>query len=316
MRPAVAARSRVLLKPEGAGQNLTALSVAPDGTFVAATNALGELAIVPLDGGSPRRLSLTDDFMPATAVGPGRHLVAAGSGAILRKQGLVRVWDPATGDGRLLDAGDSAPVRWLRFESEEVLLVANGPRLRRWSLAGASPRILDEVDFSRQGPGGELQIEDLTPDGREALLSGQGRLWIEDLAARATREVVWNGAQRGWVSFDPSGRLVVSTDGLGAVRVGSARGGEPHLLLRQRGEGPVVVSPDGQRIASGGKDGTIRLWPMPDLSKPPLHTLPHGELLAKLRSLTNLRAVRESASPTGWKIEVGPFPGWNEVPTW
>jgi hypothetical protein len=39
-------------------------------------------------------------------------------------------------------------------------------------------------------------------------------------------------------------------------------------------------------------------------------------LLAKLRSLTNLRAVRDPSSDTGWKVEVGPFPGWAEVPEW
>ena len=60
----------------------------------------------------------------------------------------------------------------------------------------------------------------------------------------------------------------------------------------------------------------IRLWPMPDLSKPPLHTLPHDQLLATLRALTNMRAVRDPSSGTGWKIEIGPFPGWAKVPTW
>ena len=43
---------------------------------------------------------------------------------------------------------------------------------------------------------------------------------------------------------------------------------------------------------------------------------PHGELLAKLHSLTNLRAVRDPAPSTGWTIELGPFPGWRDVPTW
>jgi hypothetical protein len=69
-------------------------------------------------------------------------------------------------------------------------------------------------------------------------------------------------------------------------------------------------------VASVGEDHTLRLWPMPDLSKPPLHSLPREELFATLHSLTNLRAVRDASSPAGWKVEVAPFPGWRDVPTW
>ena len=119
------------------------------------------------------------------------------------------------------------------------------------------------------------------------------------------------------MALDRSGTVLVTGDADGVVRVGPLTGEEPHLLFGHTGPvTSVAVSPDGRRIASGSDDGTIRLWPMPDLSKPPLHTLPHDELLAKLRSLTNLRAVRDPASDTGWKIEVGPFPGWATVPNW
>jgi hypothetical protein len=55
---------------------------------------------------------------------------------------------------------------------------------------------------------------------------------------------------------------------------------------------------------------------MPDVTKPPLHTLPHEELTAKLDALTNLRVVRDPTSATGWKLDVGPFPGWKDVPGW
>jgi len=83
---------------------------------------------------------------------------------------------------------------------------------------------------------------------------------------------------------------------------------------------PTAVAVDldslGRWIDSGGDDTTARLWPMPDLSKPPLHTLPREELIAKLHSLTNLRVVRDEESSTGWKVEVGPFPGWETVPIW
>ena len=49
---------------------------------------------------------------------------------------------------------------------------------------------------------------------------------------------------------------------------------------------------------------------------PGYDTLPLEELIAKLHSITNIRVVRDEATAAGWKIEVGPFPGWAEVPTW
>ena len=55
---------------------------------------------------------------------------------------------------------------------------------------------------------------------------------------------------------------------------------------------------------------------MPDLSKPAPHTLPHDQFIAKLKSFTNLRVLPDPNSSTGWKLEVGPFPGWEKIPSW
>ena len=55
---------------------------------------------------------------------------------------------------------------------------------------------------------------------------------------------------------------------------------------------------------------------MPDVSGPPLHTLPRDELMAKLDTLTNLRAVRDAEASSGWALEIGPFPGWADLPQW
>jgi WD40 repeat protein len=243
--------------------------------------------------------------------------VAAGAGYLFPKDALVRVWDLGTGEVQVLDAGDGAFICWLKFASESELLVATEKTLRRWDLLGAAPRIVGEVDVSHHERGDEVVIRDFSPDGRKLLLSAGERLWIEDVGTHAIRDLIWNGREDSWVSFDPTGELVVSGDGQGAVRVGSARGGEPHLLLGHEDAVQFVsVSPDGQAVAAGGVDGSIRIWPMPDLSKPPLHTLPRADLLAKLKSLTNLRAVRDPESETGWRIDVGPFPGWETVPTW
>jgi hypothetical protein len=56
---------------------------------------------------------------------------------------------------------------------------------------------------------------------------------------------------------------------------------------------------------------------MPDTSKPPLHTLPLPELLAKLNDLTNYQVVGDGSAPgKGFRVEPGRFPGWKAPPTW
>jgi WD40 repeat protein len=101
----------------------------------------------------------------------------------------------------------------------------------------------------------------------------------------------------------------------GLVRVGPLSGGQPHLLYgHSQTITSLAVAADGQWIASASNDETIRLWPMPDVSEAPLHTLPHEELLARLRSFTNLRVVPDEGSDTGYRVEAGPFPGWAVLP--
>ncbi|MBZ5590524.1 MAG: hypothetical protein LAO05_18395, partial [Acidobacteriia bacterium] len=293
---------------------------------------------VPLDG-SP---ASTHQFEAAPGGAPallGAHVDPAGRRLAVGYHDMVnpaatsiRVLDLATGAERSLDthARGEAPCEkkgeFCEGAAESVWLpdgrlVTDGDAgLRVWDLETGTSRQLRPCRKMANDAIRLLATADsrtvvrLDPVGATGDTSA---LTAFDLPTRTTREIASHGNELLCFARDARGSTLVTGGWDGVVRVGPLTGEEPHLLFGHTSPvESVAVSPDGRTIASACDDGTIRLWPMPDLSKPPLHTLPHEELLAKLKSLTNLRAVRNPSSDTGWKIEVGPFPGWTKVPQW
>jgi WD40 repeat protein len=320
----------------------TDMSFGPSGNFVFVVGLQGGTFVVPLDGAPARPLEGFPDgtSLWTAAISPSGRQLATAPGLSGGEKAL-RVWDLDSGEQKRFDLpkGSSVPtpdqgatsgrsrsegiVRGLSFVGESTLYSGGSGGIYRWDLQSGT----HELVFA--GPSGyEIERMRLDAQGRTALvrrwpITGQTEclpVELVDLAKGTARALPAFGdcVHFSALALDASG-TVAATGGQrdGLVRVGRLGEGEPHLLAGHSGSVmDVAISPDLRWVASTGEDNTLRLWPMPDLDEPPLHTLPHDELIAKLKSLTNFRAVRDPEAPNGWKIELGPFPGWKEVPEW
>jgi len=319
------------LSPDGGHERLVSLGeeywcvgIAADATsqsLLVAAPELGAFLVQP-DGAMPHKLrGVPPTTLYSTALDTRAGLAAVGvSAAFTAREMAIHVVDLGSGATRVLQLLDHESVSIYEGNVCSLGIAADGSLISggdggvyRWNVAsGERTKIC-----GGEGLWGEVAV---SRSGRSMIAGcwdGQTHeLFVVDLETGAKRPITSHGGGVTVVAMDPTGERIATGCQDGAVRVGWANGEEPHLLLGHRQSvSDVEFSPDGKWLASAA--GTeIFLWPMPDLSKPPLHTLPHDQLLAKLGTLTNLRVVSDDSSPTGWKVEVGPFPGWAVAPEW
>jgi WD40 repeat protein len=252
---------------------------------------------------------------------PDSKLLVAVGGQFLDAEQVVRVWDVASGElvaehdpaaeGDFEEADTSVKVWYLgvQFAGNRQVVWSNSTGTFLWDLDRNEHRQLGtrEYNWTSVNRSGSMMV---------GFVGTTQQLFRVDIETGVETELSSFGTNSERFALSPDGNFLAAIDNDGVVRVGAPTTAEPHLMFSHVGRPTTIaLDPQGRWVATGSAD-EIRLWPMPDLTEPPLHTLAYDELLAKLRTLTNVRLVEDVDSPDGWSVTFEPFPGWQTNPIW
>jgi DNA-binding winged helix-turn-helix (wHTH) protein/WD40 repeat protein len=299
--------------------NRPRMAVDANGRRVAVSTYGGPVVVLRLAGGEVRRFEGFAGSVAGrvcVAFSPdGRRLAAAPAWGPAEEK-VIRVWDVESGACRALGPlpgageGDAGAVSDLSFLDDDHI-VAGSPTsgVLSFDLRGGGHKVLSSRPARALVVGQRKRIALAALGEPDEIV----RLGLD--GREATRVFSCPGCMS--LALDPTDAIVAAGSTQGVVRIGPASGGEPHLFFSQTvSPQRVAFSPDSRWVASSGERTSVWLWPVPDVTRTPLHKRSHDELLATLRSWSNLRAVKDPQSPTGWTLDPGPFPGWEKLPHW
>jgi serine/threonine protein kinase/WD40 repeat protein len=228
----------------------------------------------------------------------------------------IEIWNLETGEEKMLEPSRGIGSLAVQYAPDGSLFSGDtSGNLHHWNLKDQSHKVW------KIGEGIVTSIA-VTKDGRyvsvvatsakkyEDIPASTSEMAVIDLQTDQLERIHSHGHRLYRVTFDPTGTKLVTGDVDGVVRVGSIDGKTPNELFGHQSQiSEVTVDPSGNWIASAEMNRpVVRLWPMP--KGQPLQTLPHDELLRKLRGLTNVRVVQDQSASNGYRVEIEPFHRW------
>lgn len=219
------------------------------------TKRLEELRL-PTDGSTPARLTFSADGKKLA-----RHDRASGSGSIqiwdLDKGAAPRTVSLPGSTGPNKDSAEDGFDADFSPDGDHVTSVDKNGTIRVRSVTGTSP------SFTVGTHDGGVRAFSYSPDGHLILtggVDGTVRVWNAHQSATPVTLHRHNGEVSA-AAFNPDSKTVVSIGTDHILKVSDVETVDDLTVLRGH-RGPVLTvasAPDG-RIASGGQDGTVRIW--------------------------------------------------------
>ena len=221
------------------------IAVSRDGRRVVSGGHDGVVRLADLETGAGREVGRHQARVTAVLFIADGRIVSAGA------DGYIVVWPLAGGAGRRL-SGHEGPVGPVLEAGDRLISAGSDGTVRLWSLDGAEPRIL-----TRHGD--EVNALALSPDGTTVYSGGyDGAVRAVALAGGEPRTLAQRTVRVLCLSASGSGLAAALADGTveWIEADGAARRLGSHAGIAEW----TAISPDGEWLATGGADATVRLF--------------------------------------------------------